>query len=210
MQNPKYPSGHEIHITGHHFEPTDAIRNYIIEKIERVEPLTPDLINVHVTFSQEKKVYQKVTIHYLFSHFEIFVQAETDDMYKSIDLAIDRLWRKISKWKEHIQNHHHKSLSEVEATIHLLDQVYNAEKEEIEQFNDEIVESSTEELSRTYPAPKVVSRQKKKVKTLNLQEALMKFDCMITPFLLFRSEEDRKMKILYRREDDTIALIEFE
>lgn len=199
-----------FHIVGHHFTPTEAIINHVKERFSRLDLPQIDILDLHVTFSCERKTLYRVAVRYHAAHVDLFVEATSDDMYKSIDLAFDKLKRRVHRWKEKITDHHHASPQDEEAFVSLLDHVYDLEQDEIVQFNEEIEKKEQKALEAVYPKPAVVSREKKRIKTLSLQEALMKLDCMGAPFLLYRSEEDRKMKILYRRPDFKMALVEFE
>jgi putative sigma-54 modulation protein len=53
----------------------------------------------------------------------------------------------------------------------------------------------------------IIDTKVKPLKTLNTEEALMRIDLSGDQFLIFRSEEDRKLKVLYRRKDGHYGLI---
>ncbi|HHO81643.1 MAG TPA: ribosome-associated translation inhibitor RaiA [Halothiobacillus sp.] len=94
----------QISITGHHVDLTDALRNYVNEKLARLERHFDKVIDVHVILTVEK-LNQKAeaTIH--LSGNDIHAEAVTEDMYASIDSLVDKLDRQIVKHKEKITNH---------------------------------------------------------------------------------------------------------
>ena len=97
----------QINLTGHHVEITDSLRNYVEEKLERVERHFDKVTNTHVILSVENVRHKaEATVH--MSGNNIFAESTEDDMYKAIDSLVDKLDRQVKKHKEKITNHHHK------------------------------------------------------------------------------------------------------
>jgi len=89
----------QVNITGHHVELTDSMKNYVIEKLEKLERHIDGITNVQVTLSVEKlRQIAESTLH--ISGADIHATAEDEDMYASIDKLIDKLDRQILKHKE--------------------------------------------------------------------------------------------------------------
>ena len=57
---------------------------------------------------------------------------------------------------------------------------------------------------------KIISREKHPLKTLTDGEALMKMDLSGDHFLIYRSEESQRLKVMYRRDDGDFGVIEAE
>lgn len=95
----------KIDLSGHHVDLTDAMRNYVNEKIGRLEKHFDRVTDVHVVLSVEKQA-QKAEGTILVKGNKIFAHAENADMYAAIDALADKLDRQIIKHKEKIQNHH--------------------------------------------------------------------------------------------------------
>ena len=97
----------QLNLTGHHVEITDSLRNYVEEKLERVERHFDKVTNTHVILSVENVRHKaEATVH--MSGNNIFAESTEDDMYKAIDSLVDKLDRQVKKHKEKITNHHHK------------------------------------------------------------------------------------------------------
>jgi putative sigma-54 modulation protein len=88
-----------LHLSGHHLEITQSIRDYITGKLERVTRHFDHVIDVHVIMSVEK-LKQKVEARVHLSGKDIFVECHDADMYAAIDSLIDKLDRQIIKHKE--------------------------------------------------------------------------------------------------------------
>lgn len=97
----------QLNLTGHHIEITDSLRNYVQEKMERVERHFDKVTNSHVILTVENVRHKaEATVH--MSGNNVFAENTEDDMYKAIDGLIDKLDRQVKKHKEKITNHHHK------------------------------------------------------------------------------------------------------
>ena len=97
----------QINLTGHHVDITDSLRNYVEEKMERVERHFDKVTNTHVILSVENVRHKaEATVH--MSGNNVFAESTEDDMYKAIDSLVDKLDRQVKKHKEKITNHHHK------------------------------------------------------------------------------------------------------
>jgi len=98
----------QINLTGHHVEITDSLRDYVNEKIGRLEKHFEKVSNTHVILSVEN-VRHKAEATVNMSGNSIFAESTADDMYASIDALVDKLDRQVKKHKEKLTNHHRKS-----------------------------------------------------------------------------------------------------
>ena len=95
----------QIDLSGHHVDLTTPMRNYVNEKIGRLEKHFDRVTDIHVILSVEKQV-QKAEATINVKGNKIFAHADEQDMYAAIDALADKLDRQIIKHKEKIQNHH--------------------------------------------------------------------------------------------------------
>lgn len=192
-----------VTVTGKNVEITSPIKTYIAEKLAKVERVVPNIIEVAVRLEVQKLQHQ-VDVVMKFSHFKVKVHAITTDMYATIDKAFEKLKAKLLKWKGRIQDHHAKGLNVVDLEVNVLE----AEETDLEEINDQIEEENLQQIEKELAPPKVYRRKTRPLKTLNLREAVMKMELSGDNFLVFKSEEDLKMKILYRRKDETFGVID--
>ncbi len=94
----------QINITGHHLELTDALREYVTTKFEKLERHFDNITNVQVTLSVDKQ-RQKAEADMHISGGEVFATSEHEDMYAAIDGLTDKLDRQIIKHKEKMKSH---------------------------------------------------------------------------------------------------------
>jgi putative sigma-54 modulation protein len=95
----------QLNITGHHIEVTDSLRNYVEEKLERLEKHFDHVNNVHVILTVEKlRQTAEATVN--INGATLFADCTNEDMYASIDSMTDKLDRQIKKHKEKLKDHH--------------------------------------------------------------------------------------------------------
>ena len=92
-------------VTGRHLDVTSSLRNYINEKMDRLERHFDNVTNIHVILSVEK-LRQKAEATINLSGGQIYADTVDGDMYAAIDLLTDKLDRQVIKHKEKIKDHH--------------------------------------------------------------------------------------------------------
>lgn len=94
-----------LSVTGHHVEVTDALKDYVEEKMNKLERHFDNVTDIHVILGVEKLRQQaEATID--LTGTKIHAQAENEDMYAAIDALIDKLDRQVLKHKEKLRDHH--------------------------------------------------------------------------------------------------------
>ena len=92
----------QANITGHHIELTDALRDYVNEKLARLERHYDNITTVQVTLSIEKERHLAAcTLHA--AGADLHADVQSDDMYAAIDALTDKLDRQLVKHKEKMQ-----------------------------------------------------------------------------------------------------------
>lgn len=198
--------GYKVHVTGRHVLVTDAMKQYAIDKISRFERLSPRIIDVQV-WMDIQKLEHRVDIVIKVDHIKIKSHAASTDMYTSIDSAVDKIERQIRRYKTKIRDHTAKSLKVVDLKVNVLK--LPAEEEVID-VNMAIDDANEKELYDRFRPHEVISKKTKPLKILTLDEAVMKMELSGDAFLVYRNEQDMKLKIIYRREDGNYGIMAVE
>lgn len=191
-----------VAITGRNFEITKPTKEYIAEKIAKIEKISNHVLDLHVKLDIQK-LNHTVDIILKFAHTKVKVHASSESMYPAIDKAFDRLYSKLRKWKSRIQDHHAKGHSVVEMEVNILER----DEEDLKAIDQEIVEENNRKVEESYKLPKVIKKKKLPLKMLTLDEAVMKMELSDDYFMVFRSEEEQNLKIIYRRKDGSYGVI---
>jgi putative sigma-54 modulation protein len=196
-------AGYRVDIIGRNVQITDPIRAYIWDKLSKIERFHTHIMHVHVTL-EIQKLEHICTLLLKIDHTQVKCQADSTDMYVSIDRAIDRLHSLLARYKSRIQDHHSKKLAVIDMQVNVLERPWN----EVEAINAEIDEVNVKKKIDVYKLPKVIGTEVRALKTLTIDEAVMQMDLTRDHFLLFRFEEDQKLKLLYLRTDGNYGLIQ--
>lgn len=92
-----------INISGHHVEVTDALKDYVSEKLERLARHSDDITSIQAILSVEKN-RQKAEATIRVKGADLFANAESEDMYAAIDMLSDKLDRQVLKHKEKMKS----------------------------------------------------------------------------------------------------------
>jgi putative sigma-54 modulation protein len=100
----------KLAIHGHHMEVTDALRQYVEGKLERVRRHFDHVIDADVQLSVDK-LQQKAEITLRVSGTALHAESVDDDLYAAIDCLMDKLDRQVIKHKDRVKkNFPHASL----------------------------------------------------------------------------------------------------
>ncbi|MCZ6500573.1 MAG: ribosome-associated translation inhibitor RaiA [Gammaproteobacteria bacterium] len=95
----------QLSITGHHINITPALRNYVDNKLERLERHFENVTDIHCVLSVEK-LRHKAEATVQVSGATLFADEVQEDMYAAIDGLVDKLNRRVKKHKEKRRDHH--------------------------------------------------------------------------------------------------------
>jgi putative sigma-54 modulation protein len=190
-----------IHIIGRHVEITDAMKNYAIEKLSKVERFGGRIMDALIIMDVQKVVH---TVDYIINvnNTKIKVSGRTENMYASVDQAIKHLENKLRRYMHRLREHHNKPLVSVDMNVNI---IRIAAEDEI---NDQIEEATLNRIEEDLKPHKIMSRETKPLKKLNQSEAIMKMELSEDQFMIYKSEEDLKLKVIYRRNDGNYGIIE--
>lgn len=94
----------QVNVTFRHMDPTDALKDYAEEKLARLQKYVDWPLDVNVVLSTEKFAHvAEVTATTKGSSFNGSNRSE--DMYASIDGAVDKVERQVVKFKDRLQKH---------------------------------------------------------------------------------------------------------
>jgi putative sigma-54 modulation protein len=193
---------YSIHVVGRNVAITDAMKDYAIEKMSKIERFSNRIIDVTITMDVQKLVHS-CNIDVRVNHVKIRSHGEANDMYAAIDIAVDKLTRQVRRYKKKLEDHQARSIAMTDMNVN----VVRRYEDELAEINDEIEDENRRKLVEDY-RHEVVSQETKPLKTLNMEEAVMRLDLSGEHFLVYRCEEDNRLKIIYRRNDDNFGIIE--
>ncbi|MEZ4365674.1 MAG: ribosome-associated translation inhibitor RaiA [Kofleriaceae bacterium] len=186
----------QLSVTFRHMEPTDSLKVYARERMERVRKYLPDPIACHVVLSTERH-HHRIDVNFqLHNGMAIAGHETTENMYSSIDLCIAKIERQVRKYKGKLE-----------------EQRVRPRAVETLPWSHTIVDESgaATPAPDAVPAPefKVVKTEEMVARSMNVDEAIVQLNLEHKAFLVFRQAKDGRVAIVYRRDHDgSYGLIE--
>lgn len=188
---------YSLTINGRNVLVTDAMKNYVMEKLSKLEKYDTRIIDIAVTMDIQRFQHQCDIIVKL-NQIKIKSTATSENMYASIDKAVDKIQAQLRKYKQRLQDHHAKPLEEIDMTVNV---IRPSAEGAIAEINDDIEDENSRKLDEEYRPHHIVKQEKRSLKVLTWDEAIMKMELSGDNFLIFRNEADRKINVIYCRAD---------
>ncbi|MBS5951711.1 ribosome-associated translation inhibitor RaiA [Clostridium sartagoforme] len=162
---------------------TPALKDMVEKKLSKVDRYFNPEVEAKATLSVQKNK-QKVEITIPFNGVVLRAEEATDDMYKSIDLVVAKLERRIRKQKTKLSRRNNESLR-----FKTFDEVA---------VEDELIEENG----------KVVKTKKFGIKPMSVEEAILQMELVGHNFFVFQDADENKIAVVYKRKDGDYGLLE--
>lgn len=175
----------EIIIHGDKLKVTDAMKEYIEEKLEKLDKYIENSDNVRTSVIVKVKNHeQRVEITIPLKAFILRSEESKADFYAAVDKTIDKLERQIRKNKTRIMSKQVKTNRDFSMSA----------------FADE--EPSDDK--------KILKRKKVEVKPMNEEEAILQMELLGHQFYMYKDSETNQVAVVYKRTDGNYGVIESE
>jgi putative sigma-54 modulation protein len=169
-------------VTFKNIDPSDHIKNYVSEKLNRFDKYLFNPGEASVVLSVEK--FRHIAeINIAGDRLNINGKEETEDMYSAIDMTLDKLEKQIKKNKQKVREH-------------------RSGKGKSKDIRMDNVPSYEEE-----PEKRVVV-QSIDYKPMDTDEAIMQMELVDNNFMVFTNARSGRVNVIYRRKDGHYGLIQ--
>ncbi len=173
----------QITVVGRHMEMTEALKNYAMERFEKLDRYLPGNTQAMITLSVVKKVHHIAEASIKANGVLVQASEETDEMYSSIDLLLEKIERRLRKYKEKLSDHKHQAPRTGElaaaAAVHPEERI-----------------------------PEIIKIKRFDLKPMLPEEAVMQMELLDKPFFVFSNAGNGHVNVIYRRKDGNVGLIE--
>jgi len=188
-----------LQVTGKNVDAGDAFQNYIQEKISVVldKYIGPEFSG-HVRLEKEKNGFRTDCSIRLQTGLMVEAHGIGADAYTSADMAVERLDKRVRRYKRRLKDHHQRKNSGNGA--------FPAEtmaRDYVLQFVDEETESASES-----DHPVIIAENQRGIRELTVGDAVMHLDLAESPFYIFRNAGNGQLNIVYRRPDGNVGWID--
>jgi putative sigma-54 modulation protein len=182
----------QVNVTFRHLEPSDSLKNFAREKVERFKRLLDQASEANVVLSIEKHVHHaEILLHS--GPFFLRGKEKSDDMYASIGMAIDKIERQLKKYKGRLRQHKpagHHNVDALKVRQRILETEHPGEAEEVS------------ETPATKPSARVVATNELSARRMTVDEAVLQLELLEDEFLVFTNAETGHVSVLYRRKNE--------
>ncbi len=176
----------QVSVTFRKMEPSDSLKSYATDKAMRLKRYIAMPADVNVVLAKQKYRYI-ADIRVMSRGIVLRGEENTEDMYSSIDLALDKIERQARKYRDKIRKYEPVKLGK---EIMIRHKVLDRESMEEEE------------------GPRIIKTSEFNAKPMSVDEAVMQMDLMNNDFLVFTNANTRDVNVVYRRQDGNFGLIE--
>lgn len=175
----------EVIIRGENLEVTEAIKEYTLEKIERLEKYlrAPEDVKITVVFKVYREI-QVVEITVPTKNFILRVEEGQQDLYAAIDVALDKLERQIRKHKTRLRR-------------------FGRQRK----FEDAFIYDLIEDIEEQAEEAKIIRRKTIDIKPMTEEEAILQMELLGHEFFLYKDAETMAPAVVYKRKNGDYGLI---
>jgi putative sigma-54 modulation protein len=178
-------AGMVIVVSGQNVDITPALKEYAEKKLKKLQKFFENReVEIEVVLKVQREL-RVADITTQVGGLLIRGEGKTDDMYASINVAIDRIERQIRKYKTRI----------------------NRRMRRLEGQAAEVVAGGPAE-SEEEGEPRLVKTKRFDVKPMSVEEAIMQMELLGHDFFVFRNDSTGGVNVVYRRNDGGYGLIE--
>lgn len=184
-----------VQVTGKNLDIGEALRFYIEDRIDQtLDKFIGNATSGHVRIEKDGKQFRTDCSLHLGSGLDLQSKGESHDVYASADAALERLEKRLRRYKRRLKNHHQKhSAGEKAAGTPALDYVIQSNEEEEEVGDD---------------APIIIAENETNINEFSVSDAVMHMDLAESSVLVFRNASHGRINIVYRRIDGNIGWVD--
>ncbi|MBU5486096.1 ribosome-associated translation inhibitor RaiA [Clostridium sp. MSJ-11] len=171
----------KIIVNGKNIEITNALRNVVEKKLDKLDKYFSPNVEAHATLSVQKS-RQIIEVTIPFNGVILRGEEATEDMYASIDLVVDKLERQIRKQKTKLQKRLHGDSLKFQF-------IPDEERKDVQE-------------------PRIVKTKKFAIKPMSDEEALLQMELLGHNFFVYESADTGDVNVIYKRKDGNYGLIE--
>ncbi|TDD53451.1 ribosome-associated translation inhibitor RaiA [Kribbella antibiotica] len=194
----------DVVVKGHHCEVSDRFRQYVEEKLERIEKVDHRVLRCEVEVSQEKNPRQhdramRVELTMYTKGPVVRAEACGETKQAAFDVCLDRLSSQVRKAADRRRVHGGRTPEGLRALNAKQPVTGNAPVLEDTAAEDEVATYKVGSLTVTGDGPLVMREKTHTAKPMSLDQALYELELVGHDFYLFVDADDNQPSVVYRR-----------
>lgn len=183
-----------ILISGKNIETGDSLKQHVEAAIKQiVDRYFGEVLEVDVTFTKHNFLFKTDIAFHVSSHFVVRTHCEESDPYRSFDLTLGKIEKRIQRYKSRLRARKRQM---------------SVEKEIINLPASNYVVDSREEDNAEADVPLIIAEMNSEIPTVSVSDAVMRMDLTDDTVMMFRNAASGQFNVVYRRQDGNIGWID--
>ena len=187
-----------LQVTGKNVEAGEAFKIYITDKLsDSLEKYIGPELSGHVRLEKERGRFRTDCSIRLKTGLLLESHGEAADAYASADAAVERMDKRLRRYKRRLKSHHNgRARHEIAREFATPDYTVRADEDDVD---------SAAPLSEE---PVIIAEAERGIRELAVSEAVMQLDLTDRSFFVFRNAAHGGLNVVYRRPDGHIGWID--
>lgn len=182
-----------LQVTGKNLDVGEALRGYVVSRIEHtLDKYVGGSHSGRVLIEKEHGAFRTDCSVHLQTGLNLQSHGEAANAYASADLALERLDKRLRRYKRRLKRRHVQPASDPQSSApYYVIQKREDEQEEPEDDN-----------------PVIIAETQTVIRELSVSDAVMQMDLLDEPLVVFRHPGHRRINVVYRRPDGNIGWVD--
>ena len=179
----------EYRVIGRGVQISDAIKNYVERRFEKIERVLNDgdITSMEIRIEKDAENYVLKVVMNLRGDI-LTVEEKNTDMYAAIDFASDALEKQVKKLRDKSRARHKAGVKGLAQAI--------------------ADEMGKPEYEPETPEDRITSVKRIPLNLMNVEEAVLQMDVMNHNFMVFKNAETGEVNVIYRKKEGEYGLLE--
>lgn len=185
----------DIRVHGKQIDIGDALRQQIVDRLsDGVSKYFESALDAHITLSREAHLIRVDCSVHVGHDLTLQSQGEAPDPYAAFDLALERIEKRLRRYKRRLTDHHQRQREHFES----------------EQANAYVLAGEDDDSAEepTSDQPIIVAETKTDIPTVTVGDAVMRMDLAEASVFMFRNSAHGGLNVVYRRSDGNVGWID--
>ena len=182
----------QLTVKGHQIDVGESLRSHVADQLAAVcGKYFQNALDATVLFAHDAYRFKAEIMVRVGKGIEIQTSAEATEIYPAFDAALEKVARRLQKYKSRLRDHHQREASHAEVANQY---VLNAPEHVVK--DDDVAE------------PAVVAEMQTSIGVMTVAEAVMHMDLAELPAFMFRNSAHNGLNMVYRRPDGNIGWVD--
>ncbi|MBL4618522.1 MAG: ribosome-associated translation inhibitor RaiA [Marinicaulis sp.] len=187
----------DIQVSGKNMELGEALQTHVTGRLEEsVRKYFDRGAEVSITFSPDRHLVGCDLTAHLSSGMFLAAHGEGNDAYGAFDSSLEKLEKRIRRYKRRLKNHHVSGKDPLPAE--------NASYYLLEPLKEESDEESADEDAN----PVIIAESQTALREMTVSDAVMQLDLSEQPAIVFKNAGHGRINVVYRRRDGHIGWVD--